>query len=335
MTEATRLVLESLRAGDDLSRSGEDLSSQLGLSRAQVWKHVSTLRKRGYSIEGEPDEGYRLLDIPDRLYAEEVGRGLETQWLGKVIHHLEETDSTNRVAADLARDGASNGTAVIAEAQTAGRGRLGRSFFSPPNTNLYTSIILRPDLEATSAPTLLIAAGVAVAETVVEWLGDASELEIKWPNDVLIGGLKTSGILMELGAEGSRVHHAILGIGVNLNVDREDFPDEFRHRATSLYSHSGKRIDRVEFTRRLYTILEEVLEEHAQGGLARLRPRFDAHFFMVGRQITVDVVGGEKIEGIAAGIAANGALQVDLPTGEQVELLAGDVTICKDEPAKE
>jgi BirA family biotin operon repressor/biotin-[acetyl-CoA-carboxylase] ligase len=335
MIEAARLVLESLRATGDLPRSGEELSAQLGVSRAQVWKHVSTLRKRGYSIDGAPGGGYRLVGIPDRLYAEEVGQGLKTSWLGRVIHHLEETDSTNRVAADLARSGASHGTAVIAEAQTAGRGRHGRSFFSPPNTNLYTSIVLRPDLETTSAPTLLLVAGVAVAETVLEWLGASAQLEIKWPNDVLLGGLKTSGILMELGAEENRVSHAILGIGVNLNVDREEFPEEFRQRATSLYSHSAQRIDRVAFTRRLYEILEEVLEEHARGGLARLRPRFEKHFLMQGRKITVEEVGGGRIEGIAAGIAANGALQVDLPSGGQIEVLAGDVTICKDEPAKE
>lgn len=335
MIEAARLVLESLHAAGDLPRSEEELSSQLGVSRAQVWKHVSTLRKRGYSIDGAPGGDYRLVGVPDRLYAEEVGRDLKTRWLGQVIHHLEETDSTNRVATDLARSGASHGTAVIAEAQTAGRGRLGRSFYSPPNTNLYTSIVLRPDLETTSAPTLLLAAGVAVAETVLEWLGDAAQLEIKWPNDVLIGGLKTSGILMELGAEENRVSHAILGIGVNLNVDREEFPEEFRHRATSLYSHSAQRIDRVAFTRRLYAILEEVLEEHARAGLAALRPRFEAHFLMRGRTITVEEVGGGQIEGIAAGIAANGALQVELPSGEQIEVLAGDVTICKDEPAKE
>jgi BirA family biotin operon repressor/biotin-[acetyl-CoA-carboxylase] ligase len=335
MIEGARRVLESLRNAGEIPCSGEELSSQLGVSRAQVWKHVSTLRKRGYAIDGAPGGGYSLISSPDRLYPEEISCGLETRWLGQEIQHLDETDSTNRVAAELARAGAPHGMAVIAEAQTAGRGRLGRSFFSPAYSNLYTSIVLRPDLDTASAPTLLLAAGVAVAETVIDVLGKAAELEIKWPNDVLLGGLKTSGILMELGAEENRVSYAILGIGVNLNLEREHFPDEFRDRATSLLSHSGNPVDRVDFTRRLFQNLENVLEEHAQGGLAQLRPRFDRHFHMLGRKVTVAQVGGERIEGIAAGIAANGALQIDQATKQRIEVLAGDVTICKDDSPKE
>jgi BirA family transcriptional regulator, biotin operon repressor / biotin---[acetyl-CoA-carboxylase] ligase len=335
MIEGARRVLESLREAGEVPCSGEELSSQLGVSRAQVWKHVSTLRKRGYAIDGAPGGGYSLISSPDRLYPEEVSRGLDTQWLGQEIKHLDETDSTNRVAADLAREGARHGLAVVAEAQTAGRGRLGRSFFSPAYSNLYTSIILRPDLDTASAPTLLLAAGVAVAETVAEVLGETSDLEIKWPNDVLLGGLKTSGILMELGAEENRVSYAILGIGVNLNVEREQFPDEFRNRATSLLSHSGNPVDRVEFTRKLFRKLENVLEHHAQGGLTQLRPRFDRFFHMLDRKITVAQVGGEEIDGVAVGIAANGALQIERPTKERIEVLAGDVTICKDGPSKE
>ncbi len=335
MIEGARRVLESLQTAGHAPRSGEELSLQLGVSRAQIWKHVSALRKRGYSIDGAPGDGYRLVSSPDRLYPEEISRGLATRWLGRSIEHFDETDSTNRVAADLARAGAPHGTVVIAEAQTAGRGRLGRGFFSPAFSNLYTSVILRPDLDTASAPTLLLAAGVAVAETVIDLLGETTELEIKWPNDVLLAGLKTSGILMELGAEENRVSYAILGIGVNLNVDRDEFPDEFRERATSLSSHSGQPIDRVDFTRRLFETLENVLDEHAQGGLPQIRPRFEQHFHMAGRTITVDQVNGDPIEGIAAGIAANGALQIDLPSGERIEVLAGDVTICKDDPVKE
>ena len=205
MSEGAGRVLEALVDADSGPCSGEELSAQLGVSRAQIWKHVGSLRKRGYEIEGEPGGGYRLLARPDRLYPEEIQRGLGTAWLGRPIHHFESTDSTNRVAIELARDGATHGTTVIAEGQTAGRGRLGRSFFSPPASNLYTSIILRPDLDTAQSPTLLLAAGVAVAETAAAVLGSAQLLEIKWPDDVLIKGRKTSGILMELGAEEARV----------------------------------------------------------------------------------------------------------------------------------
>jgi BirA family biotin operon repressor/biotin-[acetyl-CoA-carboxylase] ligase len=320
-------VLEALREAGDTRCSGADLSAQLGVSRAQIWKHVGGLRKRGYVIQGEPGGGYKLIEIPDRLYANEIARGLNTRWLGRTLQHLDETDSTNAVAQQLAAEGAPAGTAVIAEAQTAGRGRLGRSFYSPPHSNLYMSLVLRPTLEIAQAPTLLLAAGVAVAETVAAVLGDAKSVTIKWPNDVLLDGLKTSGILMELGAEETRISHAILGIGVNLNVDRAGFPDEFRERATSLASHRGGPVDRVDFTQRLLGALEDILDLHAEGGLAAVRPRFDAFFAMVGRAVDVRSFKGPDLAGIVAGIAADGALEIDVPSGERVRVLAGDVTL--------
>ena len=144
MSDGPARVLDALHAAGDRSCSGESLSAALGVSRAQVWKHVETLRARGYTIDALRGAGYRLTETPDRLYPEEILRGLTTRWLGRDVRWLEETDSTNRVALELARGGAAHGTAVIAEAQTAGRGRLGRSFHSPAYLNLYTSIVLRP-----------------------------------------------------------------------------------------------------------------------------------------------------------------------------------------------
>jgi BirA family biotin operon repressor/biotin-[acetyl-CoA-carboxylase] ligase len=233
------------------------------------------------------------------------------------------------VALELARADASHGATVVAEGQTAGRGRLGRSFFSPPYLNLYTSIVLRPRLSTAEAPTLILAAGVAVADAVADMLGDPRAVEIKWPNDVLLGGLKTSGILMELGAEATRVAFLVLGIGVNLNVPRESFPDEFRSLATSLASHAGRRIDRVAFARRLYHGLEEVLDAHAQGGFAAIRPRFEARFRMPGREIRVRELDGRETGGRCAGIDDDGALLLDAEDGRRQRLVAGDVTIVK------
>ena len=191
-------VLEYLNESAGSACSGEALSEHLGVSRAQIWKHVEKLRARGYTIEGEPGGGYLLTGRPDRLYPEEIRAGLATKWMAREIHYFDETDSTNQQAFDLARKGAPHGTAVIAEGQTAGRGRLGRSFFSPKYLNLYTSIILRPDLDTTRAPTLIPAAGIAVADAIAKTVSDAKAVEIKWPNDVQLSGLKTSGILMEI-----------------------------------------------------------------------------------------------------------------------------------------
>jgi len=335
------LVLEALRRAGGKTCSGQVLSELQGVSRAQVWKHVQSLRSRGYQIDAEAGEGYRLTQTPDLLYAEEILAELETHWLARKIHHFDEIDSTNRVALELARSGCDDGTTVVAESQTAGRGRLGRSFYSPPATNLYTSIVLRPEITTAVAPTWILASAAAVATTIAQWLtefiGPTADdaVEIKWPNDVLIGGLKTSGILMELGAEATRVEFLVLGIGINLNVDRDDFPDEFRSRATSLRSHSGKRVDRLAFTRRLYGNLERVFDVCGSRGFDAVRPEFESRFRMPGRRVTVCEFDGSRLEGTAIGIDRDGALRIrrdGQPPGsdEEVRVIAGDVTLAKE-----
>jgi BirA family biotin operon repressor/biotin-[acetyl-CoA-carboxylase] ligase len=323
-------VLDALRRTEGEPCSGAGLSERLQVSRSQIWKHVETLRAKGYGIEGTPGGGYRLILVPDRLYPEEILAGLETRWMARDIRYFETIDSTNRIGFDLARGGAAHGTVVIAEGQTAGRGRLGRSFYSPPHRNLYTSIVLRPSLSASEAATVILAAAIAVAETVATCLGNPGAVEIKWPNDVLLDGLKTSGILMELSAEATRVGFLILGIGVNLNVDRDSFPEDFRSLATSLLSHSGRSIDRAHFTRRLFGTLEEVLDVHAERGWDALRLRFQEFFRMLGRRIRVSDLAEGETTGVCRAIDPDGALLLERDDGERVRVLAGDVTIIKD-----
>jgi BirA family biotin operon repressor/biotin-[acetyl-CoA-carboxylase] ligase len=325
-------VLGALRRAGDRPCSGEALSQEYGISRAQVWKDVETLRARGYRIEAEPGGGYRLRSAPDRLYPEEIQNGLETRWLAHRIHYFEETDSTNRVALDLAREGAPHGTAVIAEGQSAGRGRLGRRFHSPPFVNLYTSIVLRPELSLPDAPAWTLASAVAVADAVAEVLGDPEAVEIKWPNDVLIDGRKASGILLELAAEATRVAFLVLGIGVNLNVDPATFPEEFRASATSLAARRGRPIDRAAFARALYARLEQVLDACAASGFREILPRFEARFRMRGRRVRVTELGGGAQEGWVHGIDEDGALRLALADGAQVRFLAGDVSLARETP---
>ena len=323
-------VLEALRHAGDRTLSGEALSCEQGVSRAQVWKDVESLRARGYEIAAERGGGYRLVGVPDRLYPDEVRAGLRTRWLAREIHHFDSTDSTNRVALELARGGAAHGTAVIAEGQTAGRGRLGRSFFSPPYQNLYTSLVLRPEISTAEAPTWILATAIAVAETVAESVDDPETVEIKWPNDVLLGGFKTCGILMELGAEATRVDFMVLGIGVNLNVDRAAFPDEFRALATSVSTHLGRPVERIAFAKRLYERLEQIMDLCAEGGFDRVRDRFEARFRMAGRPVRVLQPGDTELSGVALGIDRDGALRVVSDGGGEVRVLAGDVTLAKE-----
>ncbi len=323
-------MLEALRRSPGGPCSGETLSAALGVSRAQIWKHVRALRQRGYAVEGEPGGGYRLIAVPDRLYPEAIAACLETRWLARRVHWFDCIDSTNRVALDLGRDGAPAGTTVVAEQQSAGRGRLGRAFFSPAALNLYTSVVLRPDLSTAEAPTLILAAGLAVATCVAAELDDPGAVEIKWPNDVLLDGLKTSGILMELAAEATRVHFAVLGIGVNLNVPREMLPEAFRASATSVAAHRGRPVDRVAFACRLYGTLEAVLERHARGGFEALRPDFEARFPMKGRTVHVSEPGGAGFSGVVLGVDPDGALRLRTGEGESRRVLAGDVTLARE-----
>jgi BirA family biotin operon repressor/biotin-[acetyl-CoA-carboxylase] ligase len=325
-------VLDALHRSGGRPCSGEALSREYGISRAQVWKDVETLRARGYDIEAAPGGGYRLAATPDRLYPEELAFGLGTRWLAREVRYLDETDSTNRVALDWAREGAPHGAAVVAEGQTAGRGRLGRSFHSPAYQNLYTTLVLRPDLALPDAPAWILATAVGVAEAVAATLGDGASVEIKWPNDVLVDGRKACGILMELGAEATRVAFLVVGIGVNLNVDPADFPDEFRARATSLAALRGAPVDRAAFARRLFEQLETVYDACAGEGFHGILPRFEARFRMRGRRVRVREHDGTEREGRVAGIDGDGALRLEVDGGRIERWLAGDVTLVK-EPA--
>jgi len=331
VTDGPARVLDALRRAGSRPCSGESLSARRSVSRTQIWKDVEALRARGYVVHAAAGDGYRLEDIPDRLYPDEIRAELDTRWLARDIRFFESTDSTNRVALDLARSGAAHGTTVVAEAQTAGRGRLGRSFFSPAHRNLYTSIVLRPDLTTAEAPAWILAAAVSVADSIAATLDDTEAVEIKWPNDVLLGGLKTSGILMELGAEATSVSFLVLGIGVNLNVDRDEFPQEFRAFATSLAAHTGRPVERIDFARRLYADLERTLDDCAEGGFDAIRPRFEARFRMRGRRVRVlETSGRGDFGGVAVGIDTDGALRVRRDDGETVRVIAGDVTLAKE-----
>ena len=328
-TGASR-VLAELRSDPDQPCSGVRLSKKLGVSRAQIWKHVQTLRSRGYIIDGEPGGGYELSRTPDRLYPDEILAHLETNWLARDIEYHDSIDSTNRVAYERARAGAPDGATIVAEQQTAGRGRLGRSFFSPANLNLYTSIVLRPRISTAEAPTLIHAAAVGCADAIAQTINQRDEVEIKWPNDILLSGLKASGILMEMSAEATRVDFVVLGIGVNLNVPRESFPEEFRHSATSLSCHTGGDVDRVAFAQQLYSSLEDVMEVHRATGFEGIRQRYEALFRMTGRHVRILDLDGSERAGTVVGIGEDGSLLLERRDGGLERIVSGDVTIVKE-----
>ena len=254
--------------------------------------------------------------------ADEIGRHLTTSQLGRELHWFAEVDSTNTVARELARRGAVHGAAVIADAQTAGRGRLGRGWVSPPGRNLYLSVVLRPSLDPEKLSLLTLAAGVAACEAVREWCPSA---RLKWPNDVLVEGRKVVGILCEIESDGD-APTVIAGIGVNLNSAPEDFPPELREKAGSLAMASGRAVDRSRFTARLLGCVETWLDRLDREGFAAVGAAWERLSAMTGQTIRVREPGG-VVNGRVLGLAADGALRIATPSGAERRVVAGDVTV--------
>lgn len=312
--------------------SGEDLAARLGISRAAVWKHISALKHGGYEIEGARARGYRLVGRPSSLgeaaihlkSAQLPGGGAAR--IGHRIQVLDVTRSTNSDAMALGREGEPEGTVVIAEEQTAGRGRLGRTWESSRGVNLYMSILLRPQMAPWLAPQLSLVAGVAAAETVRE---EGIDARIKWPNDVVVlapGGMKKlCGILTEIEAEADRVSFVVVGIGVNLNSDRSHFSPELEDKATSVLLERGRPVERAAFVARLLARFERWYDAWAKGGFAAVAEDWRALSVLEGRRVTISAPG-DTFDGVCAGIDDEGALLVEVGPGPVRRVLAGDVT---------
>src|SRR4030042_3752887 len=230
--------------------SGEVLAAGLGLSRAAVWKRIHRLKALGYAIEGSPRRGYRLLGLPDKPLPAEITQGLKPRYLQGPIHHFETLPSTNDLAKELGSRNAPEGTLVVAESQSRGRGRLGRDWDSPPGLGLYVSLLLRPPLPPTEMPRITLTVAVAVVRALKRAAGVAPG--IKWPNDLLVQGKKVGGILTEMETESDRNRHLVGGLG--LNVNNREFPPPLHLTATSLALATG-----ASFSRRL--ILQAWLED--------------------------------------------------------------------------
>jgi BirA family biotin operon repressor/biotin-[acetyl-CoA-carboxylase] ligase len=321
------LVLSFLAEAADDYVSGEAISDKLGLTRAAVWKHVEALRSHGYRIDAVPARGYRLIEVPDKLTPLELRPLLNTHDVGQVLHWYEEIGSTNDRARELAEEGAEHGEVVIAEAQTAGRGRRGRLWASPARKNLYFSVILRPDLPPARAPELTLVASVALCDALRQ---AGVQAGIKWPNDLLASERKIAGILTELAAEADRVHWVVIGAGINVNARGEDFPEELRGEATSVLLERGEPAPRALFAAACLTALEGWIDRHAEEGFAVVREAWRERSTTLGREVTVRT-DGREIVGIAEDIDEAGALLVRGPAGLE-RILAGDVALLRRRP---
>lgn len=322
-TSARETILNLFHQAPGGYLSGERLSEALGVSRTAVWKHVRQLRQMGYRIEAVPSRGYQLLATPDLLLAEELRIGLATRIVGREIRYLTETDSTNRQAYALGEAGADEGLVVIADRQTAGKGRMGRTWASPPGVNLYLSILLRPPLPPQAAPQLTFVSTLAVSRAITAISGLSPTH--KWPNDVLIDGCKVAGLLNEMSAESDLIRFVVLGIGVNLNMTADLFPNELRMPATSLLLAGGVPVSRSVFARELLKQLDALYAEYLQHGPAPILAAWEERCDLIGQAVAVDEGRSGEVRGVVAGIDRDGALLLTLANGSTERILAGDV----------
>jgi BirA family transcriptional regulator, biotin operon repressor / biotin---[acetyl-CoA-carboxylase] ligase len=263
-----------------------------------------------------------MLPAAEILSAERIQSGIASRQFGRAITCLDQVDSTNLFARRRAEQGASEGEMVFAEEQTQGKGRLGRTWFSPPHLNLYFSLILRPEFAPAQASHITLMAAVALAETLESIL--AGPPEIKWPNDILVHGRKLAGILTESSCEGMRIRFVILGIGVNVNVPADLMPVAIRARATSLYQVTGRVFDRNRLAALLIQGLERCYKDLTGAGFAALAARWERYFRLKGRPIQVQMLD-QVTRGTAIGIDAEGALIIRDQDGVMQRILAGDV----------
>jgi BirA family transcriptional regulator, biotin operon repressor / biotin---[acetyl-CoA-carboxylase] ligase len=316
-------ILRSLREGDSIS--GADLAQWLGISRAAIWARIEELRRLGYEISASPHDGYRLIRVPDVLHADDLlSRLPEGGVVGRDIRVFSETTSTNDVMERMVRDGVEEGMAVFAETQTKGRGRLGRKWVSPPGKGLWFSVLLRPNLRPVEATQLTVAAATALCRAVVAQTG--LEPEIKWPNDLLIGGKKAAGILTEMRAELDRVRYVILGIGVDVNLNAGEFPSDLRSLATSLKIELGKAVDRAELAAALLTELDRDYARVCRGQFGAVADEWESRCSTLGHNIVLQV-GQRTLHGRAESLDEDGALLLRTQHGHLERIIGGDVTM--------
>ena len=301
--------------------SGARVAREIGVSRSAVWTWVERLRELGVRVKGHPRTGYFLEKVPDILTPDMLRQRLKGSLFGKRIHHFFKVDSTNRVALELAHAGEPEGAVVLAEEQTAGRGRAGRTWHSERAVGIYVTLVLRPKLAPVQAPLLTMMAGLSAYTAIQTHSGLV--VDLKWPNDLLIRGKKTGGILTEMHAEPGQVRFVIVGIG--LNVNQEKFPGELGSVATSLRIESGRPQSRLELLVRLLREFENDYNRFLTEGSAAVIERFTkVSSYAQGKRVRVSN-GKDAFTGVTAGLGPEGLLQVQRDSGQVTTVIAGDV----------
>lgn len=315
-------ILRMLKTADDYL-SGQELCESFHVSRTAVWKVIKQLEAEGYLIEAVRNKGYRLKQAGDVLSKAELESGSGTEWAGKNVLYFDETDSTNSEAKKAAEAGAPHGTLAVADCQNGGKGRRGKTWSSPHGAGIWMSLILRPDMHPGSASMLTLVAALAVAEGLEKSAG--IKTVIKWPNDIVCGGKKICGILTEMSTEAEYINYVVTGIGINVNT--EEFPEEIRDVASSLYLETGKHISRsgivgavMEAYEHYYAVFMKTFD------MSLLLEEYNGRLANKGRAVRVLQTGNEYT-GTSLGINKEGELLVETEDGSIKEVISGEVSV--------
>ena len=315
-------ILKFLREKEYIS--GEALAQKLGISRVAIWKQIQKLKDMGYAIIADQNLGYCLISRPDLLIPQEVQGGLFTKYIGKEIYYFPELKSTNIMAKEKALHRAeeiNEGTLIIAERQSAGKGRLGREWFSPAG-GIWLSIILYPQLPPSYIPRITLMTAVAVVKAIK--MCTQIESQIKWPNDILINKKKVCGILTEMSAELDIINWIVVGIGINVNIDHREFPEDIHENTISLKEVLGKVVLRVKLVQIFLQEFEKYYESLKRREFSSILKEWKLYSHTLGRKIRVDM-GKRIVTGEAVNINEEGALILKKENGELVEIISGTV----------
>jgi len=317
-SEILRLLKES-----DTYISGQQLCEQFQVSRTAIWKVIDQLKKEGYEIEAVRNKGYRLIDSPDVMSKAEIESLVDTKWAGKNVVYYDEIDSTNNRAKEAGDNGAAHGTLFVADMQMAGKGRRGRVWKSPSGSSIYMTILLYPDIPPVKAPQLTLLMAIAVAEGIQEVTG--LETKIKWPNDIVVNGRKICGILTEMSTEIDYINHVTVGVGINVNLT--EFPEEIRKTATSLRLECGHIVKRAPLIAAIMKRMEENYEIFLKtGDLTGLMDKYSE--MLVNKDRDVMILGAkEQYRAHAIGINQTGELIVRKEDGSEEAIYAGEVSV--------
>ncbi|GAA0459061.1 biotin--[acetyl-CoA-carboxylase] ligase [Alkalibacillus silvisoli] len=320
--EGTRhKLIDLLFQNQDSYISGQELSDQLNISRSAIWKHMNELKKAGYEIEAVTNRGYRIVNLPTVLSEDAIRWGLETDWLGHHLHYYPSVTSTQNIAHDLARDKASHGTVVMAGEQTKGKGRMKRYWDSKQNAGLWFSTVLRPkSLEPKNATQITLVAAVALAKVMSNY---SIPVRIKWPNDLFIGERKLSGILTEMQAEQDQIDYIILGIGINVNHDKNDFDQSIVNQATSLKIYAEEQINLNDLFKSVAKEFELQYERFIEQGFKPIKSEWESYAYKMGEWLKVRAQGEWNAK--LVGIHEDGALKVIDENGQEHLLYSAEI----------